>query len=310
MVLFHTTLRRKLAEDFREGRAPQSICLWGPHGVGKHTLALGLAQIFSCEKPIEGKGCDECRNCRALHHSQAPDLMVIGDDEDAIGIEEVRTVRDHLTRSPLSLPFSLAILSNMDAASIQAQQAFLKTLEEPRPHSMIILTATAFSNLLPTIQSRVTSYRLTPVPLSDIAEALRAQHCRAHVIDVYARFSLGIPGRIWQQGNLRDDLDEEIDLLRGVKDSVHAPYWKARKAVDTYFLFQKEHTAHYALERLLQGLFTLDDTRCSFDGQLMLKVFRNAQHFGNRELIIDAITLGICYTSQRLGENRKQLMHA
>lgn len=309
MVLFHTALRRKLAEDFREGRAPQSFCFWGPQGIGKHTLALGLAQIFSCEKPVEGKGCDECRNCRALHYLKAPDLMVIGSG-DAIGIEEVRTVRDHLTRSPLSLPFSLAILANMDTASVQAQQAFLKTLEEPRPHSMIILTAAVFSNLLLTIQSRVASYRLAPVTLSDIAEALRTQHCDASAIDVYVRFSLGIPGRIWRQGNLRDDLDEEIDLLRKIKDSMRTPYWKVRNAVDAYFQFQKEHTAHCALERLLQGLFALDDARCSFDGQLMRKIFRNAQHFGNRELIIDAITMGICYTSQRIGVNRQQLMHA
>jgi DNA polymerase-3 subunit delta' len=166
--------------------APQALLLVGPASVGKTTLALDLAAGLLCHAPDpDARPCATCRSCRlvdaAAHQDlhrlapEGPGLQVrIGDHQDP----EPGTVR-HLLRELARLPIEgahrVAIVEGAHRLNEDAQNALLKTLEEPPPGATIILCADEPERLLPTVRSRVAVVRLGPVGIRAM-EGVLAEH--------------------------------------------------------------------------------------------------------------------------------------
>jgi len=160
---------------------PHAILLAGPAGVGKGTLADDIAAALLCLDPDPARRpCRACRACRAVEHGNHPDLHRL--DPTGAGAvipiggpgREERGVRD-LVRELALLPVEggarVALVTAADRMTEDAQAAFLKTLEEPPPGTVLLLTATDEERLLDTIRSRCVRIRLGPVPRRDV-EAL------------------------------------------------------------------------------------------------------------------------------------------
>src|SRR5262249_25119383 len=147
---------------------------------GKRTLADDLAAALLCAAPDGAARPDRtCRACRALEHGNHPDLHVLGPTGAGqvipIGGREDRGVRD-LVREAAPMPVEgglrVAIVAEADRMTDDAQSAFLKTLEEPPPGTVLILTAADEERLLPTIRSRVVRIRVGPVAKADVEAIL------------------------------------------------------------------------------------------------------------------------------------------
>lgn len=149
----------------RHGRLPHALLLIGPSGVGKTTLALALAQAASCLRPIEGEACGACPGCAKVARGAHPDVRVIGPEGRGrtIPIDRIRELRDQAAFRPFEGPNKIFIVREADRMLEAAANALLKTLEEPPPASLILLTATEEADLLPTVVSRCLRLRLTPL---------------------------------------------------------------------------------------------------------------------------------------------------
>lgn len=166
--------------------APQALLLVGPASVGKATLALDLAAGILChaDEP-DARPCGSCRSCRLIDAGAHQDLhrlvpegpgqqVRIGDHEDP----EPGTVR-HLLREMARLPVEgthrVAIVEGAHRLNEDAQNALLKTLEEPPTGATLILCADEPERLLPTVRSRVAVLRLGPVGVR-VMEGILAEH--------------------------------------------------------------------------------------------------------------------------------------
>lgn len=169
-------LREHLVSD----GARHAYLFTGPAGVGRRTLALRFIQAMNCPTPSgPGTPCfqDTCRVCRQIHAMQHADLKVVQvpEGKSELPIDLVRELQAFLMLAPYESPYKVGLLLNFEKATIQAQNALLKTLEEAPPRARLLLTAEAAESLLPTIVSRCEPIRLRPLPTGLTAKELTAR---------------------------------------------------------------------------------------------------------------------------------------
>ena len=186
-LIGHLPVREALARARREGRLPHALLFAGPDGVGKKTLALELARGLLCSSG-EPSPCGACATCRrtakaleeapdreekareepkepvGLNLRLHPDLILVRPWPHSIKIEQVR----HLVGEALSRPFEAKarafVIDEAHRMTEEAQNALLKSLEEPPLTSHLILVTSAPQALLPTIRSRCQRVRMGPLP--------------------------------------------------------------------------------------------------------------------------------------------------
>jgi DNA polymerase-3 subunit delta' len=172
-------LRRAIAEE----RVSHSYLFSGLDGLGKRLVALGLAKILNCltlvsttDVDSNKAGCD-CNSCRKIDKGIHPDVFVIEyKGLRDIKVDQIREdVEDRLYFKPFEGRYKVAIVDEADRMSHSAQNAFLKTLEEPPDESIIILLTSSPQSLLPTIRSRCQSLRFEGIPIELIVEELKTR---------------------------------------------------------------------------------------------------------------------------------------
>ncbi|CAN5622696.1 DNA polymerase III subunit delta' [soil metagenome] len=163
------TIVRRL---IRTERPPHALLLVGPRGVGKTTLALDLAAGLLCladdraERP-----CRACAACRKVASGNHPDLHQVQPDGagEQIRIGQVQALAMELALMSLEGRFRVAIIGAAQRLNHDAQNALLKTLEEPGPRTCLVLCADDSAPLLPTVLSRCARLRLAPLPVETLA---------------------------------------------------------------------------------------------------------------------------------------------
>jgi len=148
----------------------------GPQGVGRRTLALRLAQALNClQPPAPGEACHACRICAHIEQMRQPDLAVVQSEQvgGTLKVEQIRELQHDLALHPYEARYRVAVLLRFEEAHPSAMNALLKTLEEPGPQVVIVLTAESAERLLPTIVSRCEVLRLKPLPLEVVDQGLQ-----------------------------------------------------------------------------------------------------------------------------------------
>ncbi len=172
------TLRRALGR----GRLAHALIFAGPAGVGKRATARALATALFC-KNEPGLGCGACDDCHLLETGGHPDLLV-EDLERAreerataskLSIDQIRRVRAQLSMRGVRSDKKVGIIDQAELLTTDAQNALLKTLEEPPGHTTLILIATNADALLSTIRSRCQSILFAPLEPALIRELLESE---------------------------------------------------------------------------------------------------------------------------------------
>jgi DNA polymerase-3 subunit delta' len=175
-VLGHDRVKALLTGAIAARRLPPSLLLVGPDGVGKRTLALATARALVCESG-GGDACEACSGCRRSARGLHPDVVQVAPETRAIKVEQARALVREIQARPFEARARGFVVDEAHSLTEQAQNALLKSLEEPPATSHVMLVTAAPHALLPTIRSRCQVLRLGPLPASRLEEArLRAIH--------------------------------------------------------------------------------------------------------------------------------------
>src|SRR3954463_13488229 len=194
-VIGHRTLVGLLSRSVARDSLPPSLIFSGPAGVGKRLTAIAVAQALNCLNPADSDACGTCAACTRIARGVHPDVLVIEPGESgSIKIEQVRDVVDRAAYRPFEGKRRVVIIDEADALVAPAQNALLKTLEEPTPSSVFILVTARPDMLLPTVLSRCPQLRFRPLAAAELATALMARgrtETEARAIAAIADGSLG-----------------------------------------------------------------------------------------------------------------------
>jgi len=158
------------------GRTRHAYLITGSQGIGRRTLALRMTQGLNCPKPVApGTPCRTCHTCQRIERMQHPDLVVVEADEagGTLKVDQVRELQRGLSLSPYEASYKIALLLRFEEANPNAANALLKTLEEPPPQVVLLVTAQDTETLLPTIVSRCEVVRLRPLPIDEVSQGLQ-----------------------------------------------------------------------------------------------------------------------------------------
>lgn len=192
-----------LQNALRTGRISQAYILCGERGSGRRQLAMSFAKALQCRHRREVNGlieaCGVCHSCRQTESGNQPDILtVVPEKETKSGgllVDDARHVKDDVLIRPYSSEWKIYIIPEADRMNTQAQNALLKTLEEPPGYIVMLLLAESLEGFLPTVLSRCVTLRLVPVPEELIAEHLVKAGTEQERAQLCARLSHGNPGR-------------------------------------------------------------------------------------------------------------------
>lgn len=178
-IIGHSKEISVLVNSLSTGRVPHALLFSGTEGVGKRLVALEFARALNCRDfggGSSGDSCGGCADCALFDSGAHPNLITAGPtDKDGlptpeglIRIERVREIQNSL-KYRVERGKKVVIIDSADRMMTAASNAFLKTLEEPPPDSVIILVTSRSSDLLPTIISRCQRMNFRPLPAGAIA---------------------------------------------------------------------------------------------------------------------------------------------
>lgn len=221
-ILGHAWAANMLRQHIVTGGLRHAYLFSGPPGIGRRTLALRLAQAVNCTNPPEaGAPCGVCRTCQQIDRMQQADLTIVQSPApgETLKVEQVRELQQALSLAPYESAYRIALLLRFDEATEGAQNALLKTLEEPNARVLMLLTANDPDNLLPTIRSRCEWLRLRPMSPRALAEVLTDGGLEAEQARLIAHVAGGRPGyaqRLAEDGNLLASREEWIKDFFGL----------------------------------------------------------------------------------------------
>jgi DNA polymerase-3 subunit delta' len=203
------------------GSLPPSLIFAGPDGVGKRRAAVALAQLFNCANPASGSdvaapdACGNCSACKRIARGVHADVMMIEPGESgSIKVDQARHAVESTAYRPFEGRRRVVIVDDADAMEAPAQNALLKTLEEPPAASTFVLVTARPDMLLPTVRSRCQRVRFAPLDAADVAAVLVRDHGFAEK-DAHAAASLA-------DGSLGAALEGDTEAYVEARDAAAA----------------------------------------------------------------------------------------
>lgn len=218
-VVGHEKIIAHFEEVIKMGKVSHAYLLSGEDGSGKMTLAKAFAEALLCENH---QGCGECTACRQVESGNHPDLIYITHEKYEIRVDEIRKgINETIDIKPYSGKYKIYIIDDADRMNQGAQNALLKTLEEPPAYAVILLLTNNKDRLLNTILSRCVTMTLGSVKEEKIVQYLK-DHTDASDADIAfaASFSLGNIGRalhVTTTQEFKDMFQEAINILTHIK---------------------------------------------------------------------------------------------
>lgn len=229
-IIGHEAVKEWLQRSIAAGRVAHAYLFVGPPAIGKFALAIAFAQALNClaAAAMSRSGgaaaqgdvpCGKCRPCRLIPQGKHPDVSFIEmlPEKREISIEQIRALQHEAALKPYEASWKVFILRDAEAMSEEAANCLLKTLEEPPPQVILILTAASTEDLLPTIVSRCQVVPLHPLSLAQVEGALQDRFgCdqeRAHLLACLSNGRIGWAIRVVQDGSLLEQRNQLLARL-------------------------------------------------------------------------------------------------
>ena len=209
----------------------------GARGCGKKTLARLLAQALFCGAGEAERPCGHCPACKRFLSGNHPDARTVAPKGRSIGVDDVRELIDYLSRRPYEGGWHVAIIERAEKMTPSAQNALLKTLENPPEDTVFFLLTETPGALLSTVRSRARLVRVSPLTREACAEALVRRGVEAKRAARLAGLAHGSVGRALELGSdagFEALLARSLTSLAALKDPASvaeaaAPFYEERE---------------------------------------------------------------------------------
>ena len=191
--------------------------------MGKKTLADDFAMTLLCEEGGK-EPCMQCHACKQVLSGNHPDLIYVTPEKPAsMGVDDIREqINDTIMVRPYSSQYKIYIVDEAEKMTVQAQNALLKTIEEPPAYAVIMLLTTNPDAFLPTILSRCVQLKLKPLKDSVVKEYLEenlhVKDIQAEIYSAFARGNLGKAIHLAQSEDFKMMYEEILTLLKEIKE--------------------------------------------------------------------------------------------
>ncbi len=172
-------LKARICADISEGSLSHAYILEGRRGSGRRTLALTIAAALSCN--AETRPCSKCKSCQKILSGHSPDIINITREEDKVtlGVDAIRKIKEDMATAPNDLDKKFYIINDADSMTVQAQNAFLLSLEDPPEYAMFFLICENATALLETVRSRAPALRLGRLSCHELEDSILSRDKRA-----------------------------------------------------------------------------------------------------------------------------------
>lgn len=219
-ILGQEKLIENLKKVLEKKELVHAYLLEGQKGLGKKRVAYLFAKGICCR----GQGqrpCNKCISCRKMEGGNHPEIMWI-QGEGSIKIDQIRQLQKNLQLMPYEGDQKVCIICHADEMTVQAQNALLKTLEEPPKHAVLILLTARPDSLLPTIVSRCQRIKMSPITREEIEKYLinkkGLEENEARVIGSLSKGIIGEALRLLEDEDFKRQRKETIRITRDLID--------------------------------------------------------------------------------------------
>ena len=240
-IVGHEQIIEHLKTAIEMGKVSHAYILNGPDLSGKMMIAEAFARALLCEKQ-DPDGCGECRSCRQSDDRNNPDIIYVKHDKpNTISVDDIRTqLNNDIVIKPYSNQYKIYIVDEAEKMNQQAQNALLKTIEEPPAYAFIMLLTTNADSFLQTIRSRCITLNLKSVKNDVIKSYLMTEKkIPDYQADVCAAFAQGVVGKAIKLAS-SDDFNElkesALSLIKRLDDIDLYEMGEAIKQISDYKL--------------------------------------------------------------------------
>ncbi len=232
-IIGHEEIISHLQNAIRLNKISHAYIFDGEEGAGKNLLAKTFAQTLQCEKG-DVSPCGSCRSCRQAVNGSQPDIIYVRHEKPgSIGVEDIREqVCGDIQIRPYNSPYKIYLIDEAEKMTVQAQNALLKTIEEPPAYGVLLLLTANSAGFLPTILSRCVTLKLHPVKDSLIRaylmEQLRVPDYQADVCTAFARGNVGKARMLAMSEHFGELKDHALHLVRHMNDM---ELWEITEAI-------------------------------------------------------------------------------
>ena len=211
----------------------------GERSSGKEFIAKVFAEALQCENQKDGDACGECHSCKQAEGGNQHDIIrVTHEKPNTIGVEDIRKITQDVAIKPYSSKRKIYIINEAEKMTVQAQNALLKTLEEPPSYGVILLLTTNVNGLLPTILSRCVVLNMKPVP-DETVERYLMEQCKlpdyqAQVCAAFARGNIGRAKELAGSSDFERMKSDVLSILKYVREMSLSQIMEAVKKAGDY----------------------------------------------------------------------------
>lgn len=232
-------IKTQLQGAIENNKVSHAYLICGENRSGKEFIAKIFAETLLCEQ----KGtepCGECHSCKQAETQNHPDIIFVTHEKpNVIGVDDVRDgINNTVMIKPYNSPYKVYIVEEADKMTSQAQNALLKTIEEPPAYAVFILLCSSTEVMLPTILSRCVVLNMKPVKDNEMRDYLMKQlgvpDYRAEICIAFARGNVGRAKALASSEDFDKIRKEALSLLKNIYDMEMAEVMEALKRIKDY----------------------------------------------------------------------------
>lgn len=245
-IIGQEQIKEHLQNALKTNKVSHAYILNGEKNSGKEFIAKIFASALQCEKTGISLGmaepCGECHSCIQMAGKNQPDVIYVTHEKPgSIGVEDIRSqINGDVAIKPYSSPRKVYIINEGEKMTVQAQNALLKTLEEPPEYTVILILTTNMESLLPTILSRCVALNMKPVRDSQVKkflmETMRIPDYKADICVAFARGNVGKAKMLASSEEFDNVKEEAVTLLKCINEMEISEIVAAIKKINEYKL--------------------------------------------------------------------------